>query len=882
MAKKIQLQHILPTRFRLRRETLSNLGVHVLTSNWKSEADDLATRLSGTKKRAKTGFFNQALLALSPVLVHGIKYAGMEDNFALHQMLALEKYPGEALVKSLARHWADVWLEASFANHKASESRKLYELIEDTGKGWVEKSIQDALSNGKNNIRFSALPSLISAQFVGAGPSIINGREIKWGLIQQGDNGLAVVSEPQSSKDGSFAYLIRFSLQYQPGNLEPWIHTFMVCQRYMDEPFVSGNKERNPTILLRLRKPLHTEWAHGQTLVRLPVWNAERGEGPKFPDGFHTLLDRAQAREIIRDPLMVLNNPLNYRSQGEDNYYILYAEGYKPAHSLGTGFGAQERTEIFRDLENKLSGILNPGNAIPLFKGGIESRALDSWKSTEDKGPIDKTKKRELRLTALRSANSRRPIRILLAFINEDMGKSMYYFLAKRHLGFDVDEALPPDIEIETILIPDALCRPLEFSDDLTMKKSDKKLAAEKKLSEEWQKFLKPYKGTKENHTYAWIELPDGTSDFTSPHNAIRMACVKEGIASQMIKKLRSKYEYLIDMGRYFGVSSAQHDFGRLFNACGDLILRQAGVAGGDTKDSKLTDDYQKAGFTSEEAENLVVVGLTVFRVDSDYYRGRGSINFPVATRILPSGRVEVKIPSICNWTDYFDASLALGEAFIKNQRKASFYIDTPTSFNFIQGILDEHKELPSLLILDAYKLRNMWGSLKVDNLKYGQLAFGGDVIESTSIPNMDIIWLRHHGEGETPQYVATNEVTWTDANDADRIAHASLFKDTDANSSLIHFFSVGRLDNNNKADQAAPRHEDGSAMNFGNQQMLELVPIMNPHGEAALVVTHMLRSSPAWGTGNTVLPYPIHLANKMVEDMIPLMGLEDYGDEET
>ena len=29
------------------------------------------------------------------------------------------------------------------------------------------------------------------------------------------------------------------------------------------------------------------------------------------------------------------------------------------------------------------------------------------------------------------------------------MGKSMYYFLAKRHLGFDVDEALPPDIEIE-------------------------------------------------------------------------------------------------------------------------------------------------------------------------------------------------------------------------------------------------------------------------------------------------------------------------------------------------------------------------------------------------------------------------------------------------
>lgn len=876
MAKKLPPQLILPTRFRLRTEALNKLGVHVFTSNWKSEADNLATRLSGFKKQARTGFFNQAILALSPVLVHGIKYAGMQDNSALHQMLALEQYPGEALVKSLAQNWADVWLESSFANHKTSESQKLYDLIQETGKGWQEKSILDALSNGKNNLQFAALPSLISAKFVADGPSMINGREIKWGLIQEDDKGLAVVSEPQVSHESSFAYLIRFSLQFQPGNPQPWIHAFIICQRYMDKPFISGNKERNATILLRLQRPLHLEWAHNQTLVRLPVYNIGRSEGLKFSDGFHTLLDRAQAREIIRDPRAVLDNPMHYRSTDNDNYYILYAEGYEPSHPLGTGFSAQERTGIFRELENRLHNILIPGNAIPLFKGSTESRALESWKSTEDRAPLDKTKKRDLRLNALRSANNRHPIRILLAYINEDMGKSMYLFLAKRFLVLEDNDTLPEDIEIESILIPDALSRPLEISDDSTMKKSDKKLAAEKKVSDEWQRFLQQHKGSKEKHTYAWIELPTGTSDFTSPHNAIRMACVKEGIASQMIKKLKSKFEYLSDMGRYFGVSTAQHDFGRLFNACGDLILRQAGVAGGDTKDSKLTDDYKNAGFSPEVAEDLVVIGLTVFRIERDSYRGRGAVNFPVATRIRPSGKVEVKIPSVCDWVDYFDASLAIGETFIRNQRKTAFNIDTPTLFNFTKEILDEYREVPALLILDAYKLRSMWSSLKVGNLSYGQLAFGGDVIESKAVPKMNIIWLRQHADGETPQYVATNEVTWADADDADRIARSSLFRDTDANSSLTHFFSVGRLDNNKKADQTAMRHEDGSAMNFRNQQMLELVPIMAPDGDAAVVVTHMLRSSPAWETGNTLLPYPLHLANKMIEDMVPLLGVED------
>ncbi len=63
---------------------------------------------------------------------------------------------------------------------------------------------------------------------------------------------------------------------------------------------------------------------------------------------------------------------------------------------------------------------------------------------------------------------------------------------------------------------------------------------------------------------------------------------------------------------------------------------------------------------------------------------------------------------------------------------------------------------------------------------------------------------------------------------------------------------------------------------------MLEIVPIMGNEGEASVIVTHMLRSSPAWNIGSTVLPYPIHLANTMVADMLPLLGVEDYSEAES
>lgn len=886
MARKPIPQNLLPTRFRLRMDSLGEKRIHVFTSTWWGEANYVAKQLAQNSSiNAKTGFFNQAVTSLSPVLVHGFKRTSVYPQPPIYQILALNQYPGENLVNALARHWADIWLDTSFPNVPTSTikncSERLYELIQTSTERWVETTIFDALTNGENNLRYSALPCLIASQFVSCGSTTIFDREIKWGLIQQDDNGLAAVSEPQRSEKGhTFAYLVRFALQYQPGSKEPWIHTFITCQRYIDQPFVSGNRDRKATILLRCNQPLNPVWSdQNTTLVRLPVWNtpikaSSKTSPPTFSEGFHSLLDRAQARQIVQDPSDIFDEPLRYRKPNEDNYFVLYAEGYQPEHPLGSGFGARERTEIYRAIEERLGSILIPGKAMQLFKGAFESKALAPWKNTESRSPIDPKQKQAARLGAFMAAAQGRKVNILLASYSPDMGKAMKYFVTQRHFKLLENDEWPDQICLREVAIPDYLFHPLEISQKVDQKKSESRVEAEQRLAAEWQKFLHQYSGIDNEKVYAWIEIPE-TSDYLSPHDAIRMACVKLGILSQMIKPLRSDYGYITDMGRYSMVKKAVYDFGRLYNACSDLILRQAGVTSGNHLKG-LKDDYISAGFSSKTADEIVVIGMTIFRNNQDFSHGRGSVNVPVAVRIMPNGCVEAKIPNVCDWVDYYDAAILLGKAFIQNRRKASFSVDIPTFESFIKTVLAEHREIPTLLILDAYKLRTSWKYLKVDELDRDRIMVGGDPFEPYSFANMNIVWLRQHGEGETPQYVATDESSWSEADDADRVAQSSLYFDADTRGKLQHYFSIGRLDNNKKADQQAMRFDGGGEMNFRNQQMIELVPVMGHDPEASVATTHMLRSSPAWSTGNTLLPYPIHLANTLIDDMLPLLGVED------
>ncbi|HYG36607.1 MAG TPA: RNaseH domain-containing protein, partial [Clostridia bacterium] len=77
----------------------------------------------------------------------------------------------------------------------------------------------------------------------------------------------------------------------------------------------------------------------------------------------------------------------------------------------------------------------------------------------------------------------------------------------------------------------------------------------------------------------------------------------------------------------------------------------------------------------------------------------------------------------------------------------------------------------------------------------------------------------------------------------------------------------------------------DGATMDFKQQQMIEIVPWFLQENDDPLAyaqIAHLLRSSPAWSTGNTVMPYPIHLGQALLKDMLPLLGVEPDDEDES
>ena len=76
---------------------------------------------------------------------------------------------------------------------------------------------------------------------------------------------------------------------------------------------------------------------------------------------------------------------------------------------------------------------------------------------------------------------------------------------------------------------------------------------------------------------------------------------------------------------------------------------------------------------------------------------------------------------------------------------------------------------------------------------------------------------------------------------------------------------------------------ERGAGIAFKYPQVIEMVSFFvredyrSPEGLRQLCrVPHYLRTSHAWPQANILYPYPMHLAIKLVEDQMCILGMED------
>lgn len=396
-----------------------------------------------------------------------------------------------------------------------------------------------------------------------------------------------------------------------------------------------------------------------------------------------------------------------------------------------------------------------------------------------------------------------------------------------------------------------------------------------------------------------------GAHPEQSTRGAIREACAREDIASQLLRTVTGKAK---DKDGQPTDNFRKKDVGRAHNAILDLVVRQPAVLLGEPGEV-----YARAGLPPELAGELDIVALYRRKVTEP------NLHYALAVRLAADGQVDVRLPGRDAWIPYLDAGPALGRVIAEgrgqlysNARSSRLNLSAAELADFAARIITESSERPTLIVLEADGWRNSgingstWPQLKNDRLWREQdtLDFkhvpAVSKVLSRSDPRFDQLLgvVRLRRGLETPQYV-TGRTSWHDHQDAPDLGALSGFYER-AMSGVTHYYSVGRLPITQK-DQNRPNtrilHKldawtnpkgvaryDVYGANFAykHQQVVEMLPFfLDPRldRDGALTVCralHYLRVSPAWNGGNINLPYPLHLAETLLADQLCIAGVQD------
>jgi hypothetical protein len=231
----------------------------------------------------------------------------------------------------------------------------------------------------------------------------------------------------------------------------------------------------------------------------------------------------------------------------------------------------------------------------------------------------------------------------------------------------------------------------------------------------EWRSFLKETLPTHPNR-FAIIETC-GKRKSWGVKGAIREACGREGITSQMVETIRMKVDEAGNKIYLGGPGNHEH---RANSVAHEATLRHIGALLGDPQ---LI--YQAAGINEP---NLEVLAFFI-------RFAKTNLKYPVAVKIAFDGAVEVFLPGQMHWLLYSDAAPTLARTFAGEWRNATFenrkwkiddkrkdasalWYDKARLSDFVLSVLKSLPH-PTIALIEAENWRNfdVWPQLNNQNL---------------------------------------------------------------------------------------------------------------------------------------------------------------------
>lgn len=887
---------------------------------------------------------NNALMAVFPTLVHGFEINRMDTDrkpvytpcVAIATSSESSQIPDPENIRHVIREWALLWLEKPYLtehipeDERATMRSKLVVALNRPVQDWRWRRLSSSQLissfDPKQSLNYKALPSVFAALLHGK-TSIVHGRQIEWRKVQDGESQkLSVVGfvnqrpikagysihEYKINKEGEgyFAYKLQFRLETQAGRNEPWLFVSLHAQRYAHESLTHANDRRRVSVLTAANRSRLDDSLKDLTLIKFRTRDVSKNESEtnfEWNDNIAELVARIGASPLA-SPNDIFNAPQNYWRSSQptvkihDEYYIIHAEGYgygddEDGHQLEAGFSMTDSAAVFDEIVNSHltmlqwddplipddvstpSGIKTPSamrdytawSTPPAMKAsdwGAEDERQDERQERYEK---QRSRYQQVAKEAVARALRDKDVLICVIWNNESTRDGICKALQEAFL-LNPGDSYPSNVKVMDCFVGQHLLDSLILDE----KKYDK---AHHKRMAEWRNFLQENLPAHSNRL-AIIETY-GKRKSWGVKGAIREACGREGITSQMVETIRMKE------GSYLG-GPGNHEH-RANSVAHEVALRHIGAFLGDPQEI-----YQAAGISEPNLEMLAFfIKVT-----------KTNIKYPVAVKLSYDGAIEVLLPSHRRWLLYRDAAPALAQIFagewlntvyaagagkrkIGNERKvaSALWYDKSQLSDFVLSVLKSLTH-PTIAVIEADNWRNfdVWPQLGNQSL-HKQSDVLDFSVQRQSFPRRGaefsklLAIIRMRSSLETPQYLTNTRREFT------KLAG---FVDTHSGN-LLHYFSIGRQLVTSRG-QALPstRHATmfdgiGAGIAYKYPQVVEFVPFFvredyasNDGLKKLCRVPHYLRFSPAWPQGNIVLPYPMHLAQNLIDDQLCILAMED------
>ncbi len=609
-------------------------------------------------------------------------------------------------------------------------------------------------------------------------------------------------------------------------------------------------------------------------------------------------------------------------------------KGRGHGHNIDTGFSLKERADITSKVLEILDGVLIPdkpmecddikaptGQKMPLAMRDYDFISKDLYFSPDKRKKLgveevvkQKQEDLEKRKTIinnsfLRSLNNK-PIYLFIIY-QEEHNKILVRQQLRESLLLEETDEFPEYLIIEDVLIDDETLLeriPVNGLPSVNKDFDEEIKKGHNKKRKLWQKFLQKnilslvnYKNNA--NIFAIIEI--GKTQVKGIHpkqnirGSVREACVLENINSQMLQTIKPTKK---DNTVY-----SPENRGKTLNAVLDITLRQTGTLYG-----LPSEIYQAAKIPENIVSKLDIIAFC--RIKRNNYIDKTPFQYAIAVRLSAAGTVDVVLPNHKKWIPYSKAGIEIGELFYKARKKDYKSIEKLQMkggdlVKFVADTLVNYLENPTITLIEADVWRNERSKYNSNNqawfqLKNEYLLEQRDILNFSDVSGHNLKYkrdderlnnllgvIRLRSGNETPQYV-TNRQGWDEDSETKDFTQLSGFIDKTI-PELLHYFSIGRIPGTQKTQNQTKARNLGKIENEDNiyaaniaykhQKMLEMLPFFIRHDlqieeniTSLCRVVHYLRTSPAFTKGNISHPYPMHIGNKLIEDMLCILGFDD------